>query len=396
MRLYKQKGSKFWTYEFQFAGERYRASTRTTVKKLAGERMRARHREVEDSHGGYKRRESPKLFPAAADEYLSAKRAKWSKAMMRMERRSVEHLVPSFKKKFVTEISIGDIQKYIELKLAEGCSPRGVNMKLHTLRAILRRNHCWERLRPDFSMLRVDETVGRALTPTEEDQLLAPCRASMSRLLFPAVSIALNTGMRHDEIRLLRWNQVHLEKAFLNVGRSKTPTGTGRMVPLNQNALVALTDWANKFPDRRPEHFVLPTERYSFSKARRTVKIYDQDPLKPVGSWKTALNTAFRKVGFKVRFHDLRHTAVTRMLESGVPLETVAALLGWSASTRHSMSKRYCHITDTAMRAAVAKLDRNTTSEELDPNVAEYTSITKGKTIKKATTRKRRADEKAA
>jgi integrase len=360
--LYKQKGSNIYWYEFQFAGTRYRESAKTTSKQVAGERMRARHRQLEDSHGGFRKRESPKLFPAAADEYLMAKRARWSKATMKIERRSVAHLVPFFKKKFVTEIVIGDIQKFIELKLAEPCSARGVNMKLQTLRAILRRNHSWERLRPDFSMLRVEQTVGRALAPAQEDQFLALCKASMSRILFPVVSLALNTGMRHDEIRLLRWNQVNLEKAFLNVGDSKTPTGTGRMVPLNENALAALTDWANKFPNRRPEHYLFPTEKYSIGKGRKTVRIYGQVPSKPVSTWKTALNTVFRQLGFKVRFHDLRHTTVTSTLESGVPLDTVAELLGWSASTMHSMSKRYRHITDTRMRAAVAVLGRKDAS----------------------------------
>jgi hypothetical protein len=53
---------------------------------------------------------------------------------------------------------------------------------------------------------------------------------------------------------------------------------------------------------------------------------------------------------------------MTSTLESGVPLDTVAELLGWSASTMHSMSKRYRHITDTRMRAAVAVLGRKDAS----------------------------------
>src|SRR5207253_10612272 len=57
------------------------------------------------------------------------------------------------------------------------------------------------------------------------------------------------------------------------------------------------------------------------------------------------------------RFHDLRHTCVTRMLEGGVPLSVVASILGWSPATTARMAKRYGHIGDVAQRLAVAILD---------------------------------------
>ena len=60
----------------------------------------------------------------------------------------------------------------------------------------------------------------------------------------------------------------------------------------------------------------------------------------------------------EVRFHDLRHTCVTRMLEGGVPLSVVASILGWSPATTARMAKRYGHIGQVAMRQAVAVLDR--------------------------------------
>ena len=65
-----------------------------------------------------------------------------------------------------------------------------------------------------------------------------------------------------------------------------------------------------------------------------------------------------RVAGVKVRFHDLRHTACTRMLEGGVPLSVVATILGWSPATTAIMAKRYGHIGDAARPSAVAVLDR--------------------------------------
>ena len=58
----------------------------------------------------------------------------------------------------------------------------------------------------------------------------------------------------------------------------------------------------------------------------------------------------------RCRFHDLRHTGCTRMLEAGVPLSVVATVMGWSASTTVRVAKRYGHIGQAAQRQAVQAL----------------------------------------
>jgi integrase len=60
----------------------------------------------------------------------------------------------------------------------------------------------------------------------------------------------------------------------------------------------------------------------------------------------------------KCRFHDLRHTAVTRLLEAGVPYPVVASMMGWSAATAIRMAKRYGHIGNHALREAADVLGR--------------------------------------
>ena len=54
----------------------------------------------------------------------------------------------------------------------------------------------------------------------------------------------------------------------------------------------------------------------------------------------------------KCRFHDLRHSAVTRLLEGGIPYPVVASMMGWSAATAIRMAKRYGHIGSNALRDA--------------------------------------------
>lgn len=195
------------------------------------------------------------------------------------------------------------------------------------------------------------------LTPSQEGRLLAECRASISRVLYLVVTLSLCTGMRRDEIRLLRWKQVELEKGHLTVGLSKTEAGSTRKLRLNKNAVAAMTDWANQFPNRQPDDYVFPAEKYSLSKANSPVNIYRTDPTRPIGSWRKAFEAARRRAGVSPRFHDLRHTAVTRMFEAGIPLPTIAECMGWSGSTMILMAKKYHHASEEAMTSAFAALE---------------------------------------
>ena len=56
------------------------------------------------------------------------------------------------------------------------------------------------------------------------------------------------------------------------------------------------------------------------------------------------------------RFHDLRHTAVSRMLNAGTPITEVAKIVGWSASTMVLMTKRYGHFSLNDLRGAVKSI----------------------------------------
>jgi site-specific recombinase XerD len=70
---------------------------------------------------------------------------------------------------------------------------------------------------------------------------------------------------------------------------------------------------------------------------------------------KKGLRTAVRLAGIKhVRFHDLRHTFATRLVQAGVDLITVQQLLGHA---RITMTARFTHSTSDTKIAAVSRLD---------------------------------------
>ena len=143
----------------------------------------------------------------------------------------------------------------------------------------------------------------------------------------------------------------------VTVRTSKTAAGAGRIVPLNATALETLKTWAARFPKRRPEHALFPSEQVGVASDERVVQATVRDPSVPIGSLKEAWETAKRRAGVQVRWHDLRHTACTRLLEAGVTLPIIARIFGWSASTTVRMAQRYGHISHATQREAMACLD---------------------------------------
>jgi integrase len=379
MAIYRPtKDSKVWWYDFIFEGQRVRESAKTRSKTVARDAEKARRRELEESFNGIKRRHRAKLFSVAAEDWLVIKSFTLAVSSQRIERDNLKHLCPHFERRLVTDVQAKDVRRYQKARLSDGASPKTINLEVGTLRAILRRHRVWAEIQQDVRMLPTLDDAGHALTLKEEAVLLSACLKGRCRCLDPAVVLALNTGMRYSEIRLLRWQQVDFAARMLTVGKSKSQTGTGRAIPLNSRILGVLQMWAARFPDRQSEHFIFASEKYGAVGQPDTfgftagVAVYDRDPTRPIGDWKEAWEKAKQRAGsvlsgkakdehsepLQCRFHDLRHTAVTRLLEAGVPYPVVASIMGWSAATAIRMAKRYGHIGNQALRAAADVLGR--------------------------------------
>jgi integrase len=410
MSVYKRGG--VWWYEFSFANSRIRESAKTKSKTVARKARDARRRELEDGFNGIKKSRRALLFSVAAEEWLRAKTAHLSPRTVRIERTNLGHLNPFLGKLLLCDISPDSRAHYQAARTDEGASPKTVNLEIGTLRAVLRKHRLWAAIQPDMRMLPTADDVGRAISREEERPLLAACRESRSRSLLPAVTLALNTAMRYSELRLLKWGNINFAARSLTVGKSKTEAGTGRVIPLNASAFAVLSFWAALFPDRKPDQYVFPTERYGAAGDDFQPCAYATDPDKPIGRWKEAWEAAKERTrhycpacktgalvdamvdgnvgylfkdcrsaigelagGVQCRFHDLRHTACTRMLEAGESFPVVASVMGWSASTAVRMAKRYGHIGEEAQRRAVAALsgvDFEASYPQIPPTVCDY------------------------
>ena len=346
-----QRGGKWW-YKFRFQGQVIRESTKSASRSLAEKAERKRHAALEEGYNGFRRRKAPAIFGVAAGKWVETRTAIAPKTEVSY-RLSIKHLSAVFGRQLITDIDDEDIATYQVKRRKDGVSSRTINIEVSALRSILRNYNLWEGISKRFRFLPEPETPGFALSDTEESTLLSAAGRSRSRGLPTVLVLAINTGLRACELHNLRWSKVDLLGRTLVVGKSKTPAGTGRLVPLNPRAHTALAYWRTYFPGAKPEHFVFPQEQYAPKGTSRETMVLGTDPTRPMGSWKVAWKNVQRTAGIKCRFHDLRHSAVTRLLEAGASFPLVAEILGWSASTTYIMIKRYGHIQIDVKRRAM-------------------------------------------
>jgi integrase len=355
MSLYKPKGQQTWVFDFIFEGQRIRENTGTRSRSLAQRLERKRRTELEEGAAGFRKKRNPaRLFSIAVEEFLENKAAEWQPKTLLMAQNSKAHLLPAFGQRLLVDIAPEDIRDYQKQRTAEGAAPRTINIEVGFLRSVMA--SLWGRLQDDDDRLRMlpePESIGHKLPAEEEVLLLTECSRSRSRVLYPFVTLAIETGARKNVVRTLRWKWIDFEQRCIQFGKDKTPAGTGRVIPLNQRALEVLKMWAEQFPNRQGDHFVFPAERYGAAGDRFEPATYATDPTQPVASIKEAWEFAKKRAGVQCRFHDLKHTAVSRMLDAGVPIAKVAKIVGWSPSTMVKMAARYGHFNLEELRGAV-------------------------------------------
>lgn len=141
--------------------------------------------------------------------------------------------------------------------------------------------------------------------------------------------------MRQAEILSLQWGQVDGVRKTVTVLRTKNKEK--RTIPLNETVITLLTP---KYRVNSPAEYVFASQAGSKIDVRNLLRAYY-----------AARKTANLK---DVRFHDLRHTFATRLVQSGVDLYVVKELLGHKTIT---MTMRYAHHYPESLRQGVNVLD---------------------------------------
>ena len=294
-------------------------SARTQSKTLAREAERRRRRQLEERINDVTKRVLPPTFERAAKDWQE-NRGQIAAHTESVARLALKHLLPAFGPKLLCDMSPQQIADYQRVRLQSGAQGRTVNIEIGALRQIFKAHDLWLPLAGKVRMLRERKDVAKALTPDQERALLTAA-AEADSACHTATVLALNTAMRKDEIRLLRWEQIDLEKRTLTVGHSKTAASTGRLIPLNSPASVALVRWAGRFPNVKSGDHVFP-----WCENRQI------DTSRPTKGWRTAWRTALKRADFHCRFHDLRVTCITKLAESQASDMTIMAIAGHVSS----------------------------------------------------------------
>lgn len=349
------KRGKFYAYDFMFDGKRYQGSTKTTSKELAVKAERQVRTNLEQGFNGVEARPKFKPFMEAAAEWKEQSQSEWKPRTLIMHRCNLVHLTAYFENKLLNEIKVSDLRLYRNHRLTQVSDLTGrvperstINLEVATLRHILKRNKLWHRVveGSDFSDLTVEDSIGKYLTDEECNKLLAAAKEVESLNAHTAMALSLLTGVRFDELRNLKWENINFDRLTLQVTKSKTKKGRGRIVNLAPPAVDLLREWRSRFPMAIAKSYVFPAQ----SRIRGGSRVYTPVFSRPMSRMDRIWDQIREKAGVECRWHDLRHTCVSRMAESGASNQLLIAMFGWSSP---KMLEVYAHLRESRKSDAV-------------------------------------------
>ena len=357
--VYKRPLSPYWYFKLKLQGRWKEFSTKTGNYHEARRRRKKAHDELEA--GRFIDREKVRWpFERAAEEFLEVRKRLVSPGTWAIDRDRLKSLKRFFAGKRLGDITTQDISDYKDLRKREGMSNRTVNMERSVLRAVLMRARLWSRLSddPQVKALRISKGgPGRVLSPEEKERLLSTAESRPSWLVaYCATLAAVHTTMRGGELKSLYWHDVDLFNRTVTVRRIATKTDAGaRIIPLNRDALSALVTLrkrAEALGAVDPDHYVFPACENGHI-----------DPTRPQKTWRTAWRNLTKAAGLKgLRFHDMRHQAITELAERDASDQTIMALAG---HVSRQMLEHYSHIRMEAKRRAVEALEKERTPSNL-------------------------------
>ena len=178
-------------------------------------------------------------------------------------------------------------------------------------------------------MMKEDNHKIRYLTADEEARLFK----ELSEHLKPIVICALQTGLRKSNILQLRWELVDLEFRFIEVLAQQNKGHKIIKIPISDKLLETLES--------------LPrNSEYVFA---------NPDTGKPYRDISEGFKNACDRANIEnFRFHDLRHTVATRLVEKGIDLRVVQEIMAHSTIVT---TQRYMHPTPKRKLEAISVLN---------------------------------------
>lgn len=272
------------------------------------------------------------------------------------------HLLPAFGESEVSDIHRKDVQAFVYAKLDSGLSVKSVRDILIVFKMVVRWvseeydlpvNNNW---RMEWPSKNIDsEHKLERYTPEEFRRIVdaALAKPSPGKL---GILLALTTGMRIGEICSLRFGDIDWDKKTLTVQRTvkriyrEQPDGrwgtelvinepktksSRREIPLMRDVFNLLKAYSKV---ATPDYYVCTLSEH-IAEPRTYRNVYQAFIMKEVG------------LKHCIKFHGLRHTFASTLIESGTDVKTVSVILGHSdISTTLNV---YVHPSEDAKRNAI-------------------------------------------
>ena len=354
---FKRKDSPFfWAWRKFPDGRRQRQST-GTASRTEAEAIEAKWK-VEAHRAKHWGEQPEHRYEDMMDAYLEAtkdaKRSAWR------DEYSAAHLGEFFQGRTLNALKRVDVRGYIEFRKAKGAllpkrkgeterrsravSPSTVNRELDLLSAAINYARIeWEWDIPNATIgvsLPEPEARLRYLSQYEYVKLLDAARlSSKAPHLIDFIRLAVNSGMREQEMLGLTVERVDLRENLLKLEGKDTKGKRRRYVPMNQQARQA----------------VLNRLRFRAAHCPDAPWLFCHRDGRRIQAVQTSFERARDLAGLPgFRIHDLRHTCASWLVMEGVSLYFVKELLGHASV---ETTERYAHLAPENMRQAVSALD---------------------------------------
>ena len=235
--------------------------------------------------------------------------------------------------KEIHTIAAPELATWRNRRLSEGLSGSTVRNYLATLSAVYRHAASeWGYQHLETPVARLKRpSPGKARTRRASDEEISQVKVATDSAYLPAlIDLAIETGMRLSELVGMRWDNLDLEAR--TVFLPDTKNGHPRTVPLSSRAVQTLRN-LHQGAVQRLDGALFPLTPHSVTVAFRR-------------ACKRVQKASGGRLAVNLRFHDLRHEAVSRLFERGLTPMEVAAISGHRSM---QMLARYTHISPTTL-----------------------------------------------
>lgn len=245
----------------------------------------------------------------------------------------------------VIEISKADIQYCVDLMVKEGLAVNTIKINISRIKTAF--NYAIEGLeiieKNPVNKITVPEDKSqqkiKALTNAQLDNLFN----NIEEPIFKLISMLAGTcGLRIGEIMGLTWDDIDFKKSTLAVNKQWKIT----------------KEWEYGMGDvkRNKSNRTVPIPKKTLNELKFYKKLYPIHTSKRIfyhrinnGSVGTDLSKIYKKLGYDITIHDLRHTYATHLIANGLDFKTVAQLMGHDVQ---ETIKTYSHVTDDMIKKA--------------------------------------------